>query len=112
MYIYFNALKQGWRSGLRQLIGLNGTFLKDRIKGELLVAIGQDCMNQFYPLAWIMVEKETTKTWSWFVELLKRSLALKDGSGVTFYFRYAKGISSFKICFIIFEYKRLTYFLF
>ena len=77
-------MKVGWKSGLRPLIGLDGTFLKDRIKGQLLVAVGQNSMNQFYPIAWAMVEKETTKTWSWFVELLKRSLDLKDGSGVAF----------------------------
>ncbi|WMV59475.1 hypothetical protein MTR67_052860 [Solanum verrucosum] len=92
MYICFNALKVGWKSGLRPLIGLDGTFLKDRIKGQLLVAVGQDSMNQFYPISWAVVDKETTRTWSWFVELLKRSLDLKDESGVTFISDMQKGL--------------------
>ncbi|WMV41100.1 hypothetical protein MTR67_034485 [Solanum verrucosum] len=54
MYICFKALKDGWKSGLRSLIGLD------------------------------VVDKETGRTWEWFLELLKCSLNLKDGHGVTF----------------------------
>lgn len=83
MYICFKALKDGWKSGLRPLIGLDGTFLKGKYKGQLLVDSGQDCMNHFYPIAWAVVDKETRRTWEWFLELLKCSLNLKDGDGVT-----------------------------
>ncbi|XP_019256297.1 PREDICTED: uncharacterized protein LOC109234687 [Nicotiana attenuata] len=62
MYLCFNALKQGWKNGLRPLIGVDGTFLKGRTKGQLLVALGQDSMNHFYPLAWAVVDKETSST--------------------------------------------------
>ncbi|XP_059283419.1 uncharacterized protein LOC132037002 [Lycium ferocissimum] len=65
---------------------------KGKVQGQLLVAMGQDSMNQFYPIAWAMVDKETTRTWSWFVELLKRSLDLKDGAGVTFISDMQKGL--------------------
>ena len=84
MYICFDALKKGWQSGLRPFIGLDGTFLKGICKGVLLVALGQDSMNSFYPLAWAIVDKETSNTWCWFIELLKGSLDLKDGAEVTF----------------------------
>ncbi|KAH0683984.1 hypothetical protein KY289_021736 [Solanum tuberosum] len=92
MYICFKALKDGWKSGLRPLIGLDGTFLKGRYKGQLLVATGQDCMNQFYPIAWAVVDKETARTWEWFLELLKCSLNLKDGHRVTFISDMQKGL--------------------
>ncbi|XP_033508926.1 uncharacterized protein [Nicotiana tomentosiformis] len=92
MYICFQAMKHGWKDGLRPLIGLDGTFLKGKCKGQLLVAIGQDCMNQFYPIAWAVVDKETSTTWSWFLELLKMSLDLKDGAGVTFISDMQKGL--------------------
>lgn len=62
LYIYFQALKLCFKSGLRPLIGLNGTFLKGKYKGQLLVAMGQDSMNQFYPLAWAVIDKETSRT--------------------------------------------------
>ncbi|KAG5623242.1 hypothetical protein H5410_008460, partial [Solanum commersonii] len=37
MYICFNALKLGWKEGLRPFIGLDGTFLKGQCKGQLLL---------------------------------------------------------------------------
>ena len=58
MYICFDALKKGWKSGLRPFIGLDGTFLKGICKGVLLVTLGQDSMNNFYPLAWAIVDKK------------------------------------------------------
>lgn len=50
----------------------------------MLVAIGQDYMDYFFPIAWAAVDKETSRTWSWFLVLWKQSLDFKDGDGVTF----------------------------
>jgi len=83
MYICIQALKSGWRAGLRPFIGLDGTFLKGKFKGILLVALGQDSMKHFYPLAWAVVDRETIRTWKWFIELLRNSLGLADGEGLT-----------------------------
>ncbi|XP_070019652.1 uncharacterized protein [Nicotiana sylvestris] len=58
MYICFHALNMGYKEGLRPFIGLDGTFLKGKAKGQLLV-VGQDNMNHFYPLAWAVVDRET-----------------------------------------------------
>ncbi|XP_019261603.1 PREDICTED: uncharacterized protein LOC109239484 [Nicotiana attenuata] len=55
----------GIKSGLMPFIGLDGTFLKGKVKGQLLVAVGQDSANHFYPLAWAIVDKETKVTWKW-----------------------------------------------
>lgn len=71
---------------------MDGTFLKGRFKGQLLVAIGQDCMNQFYPLTWVVVDKETSRTWGWFLECLKLYLELNDGQGATFISDMQKGL--------------------
>lgn len=79
MYICIQALKSGWRAGLRPFIGLDGTFLRGKFKGILLVALGQDSMKHFYPLAWAVVDRETIRTWKWFIELLRNSLGLADG---------------------------------
>uniref|UniRef100_A0A3Q7GRW3 MULE transposase domain-containing protein n=1 Tax=Solanum lycopersicum TaxID=4081 RepID=A0A3Q7GRW3_SOLLC len=46
-------------------------------------ALEQDSQNCFYPLAWVVVDKETTRTWIWFLQLLNNSLNLKDGENVT-----------------------------
>ncbi|KAH0736875.1 hypothetical protein KY285_012582 [Solanum tuberosum] len=76
MYICFNALKLGWKEGLRPFIELDGTFLKSQCKGQLLV----------------VVDKETTRTWIWFLQLLNNSLNLKDGQTVTFMSDIQKGL--------------------
>ncbi|KAL4346419.1 hypothetical protein GQ457_17G005010 [Hibiscus cannabinus] len=58
MYICLGALKQGWRSGCRPFIGIDGCFLKSVSKGVLLVAVGRDGNNQMFPVAWAIVEGE------------------------------------------------------
>ncbi|KAK6777946.1 hypothetical protein RDI58_024664 [Solanum bulbocastanum] len=93
-YVCFQALKSGWKAGLRPLIGLDGTFLKGKCKGILLVAMAQDSAKHFYPFTWAVVDKETNRTWKWFMELLRSSLELREGEGVTFISDMQKVINS------------------
>ncbi|KAH0759760.1 hypothetical protein KY290_023253 [Solanum tuberosum] len=86
------ALKSGWRAGLRPFIGLDGTFLKGKFKGILLVALEQDSMKHFYPLSWAVVDRETIRTCKWFIELLRNSLGLADGEGLTLMSDMQKGL--------------------
>ncbi|GKB49951.1 kinase-like domain-containing protein, partial [Tanacetum coccineum] len=53
-------------------------------QGELLAAIGRDGNNQIYPIAWAVVQVESTETWEWFVKLLTKDLGLAVGHGITF----------------------------
>ncbi|KAM3284145.1 hypothetical protein P3S67_022943 [Capsicum chacoense] len=92
MYVCFEALKRGWISGLRPFIGLDGTFLKGKFKGILLVALGQNSMKHFYPLAWAVIDRETARTWKWFIDLLRNSLGLADGEGLTLMSDMQKGL--------------------
>ncbi|XP_019246531.1 PREDICTED: uncharacterized protein LOC109226193 [Nicotiana attenuata] len=92
MYTCFQALKMGFREGLRPFIGLDGTFFKGKVKGQLLLAVDLDANNQAYPVAWAVVDKETKRTWTWFLDLLQRSLDLKDGEGITFMSDMQKGL--------------------
>nr|XP_033511591.1 uncharacterized protein LOC117276366 isoform X1 [Nicotiana tomentosiformis]XP_033511592.1 uncharacterized protein LOC117276366 isoform X1 [Nicotiana tomentosiformis]XP_033511595.1 uncharacterized protein LOC117276366 isoform X1 [Nicotiana tomentosiformis] len=84
MYICFHAMKMGFKSELRPFIGLDGTFLKGKVNGQLLVAVGQDSANHFYLLAWSIVDKEIKFTWNWFLSHLQMSLDLKMGEGIIF----------------------------
>lgn len=40
-------------------------------------------MKHFYPLACAVVDRETSRTWKWFIELLGNSLEWTDGERVT-----------------------------
>ncbi|KAF3620310.1 putative C2 and GRAM domain-containing protein-like [Capsicum annuum] len=61
-------------------------------KGRLLVAVGKDGNNQMLPLAWTVVEKENTNTWSWFVRCIKDDLGLGEGEGLTLIKDMQKGL--------------------
>ncbi|CAH9148169.1 unnamed protein product [Cuscuta epithymum] len=78
MYVCFGALKRGFLSGCRQIIGLDGSFLKGLLKGEILSAVGRDANNEMYPIAWAVVEIENTDSWRWFLELLKEDLDINN----------------------------------
>ncbi|XP_016439917.1 uncharacterized protein LOC107765746 [Nicotiana tabacum] len=84
MYICFQAMKSGSKSGLRPFIGFDEIFLKGKSKGQLLVAVGQDSANHFYSFAWAIVDKETKLTWKVFLGQLQNSLDLKMGEGIIF----------------------------
>ncbi|XP_019225578.1 PREDICTED: uncharacterized protein LOC109207152 [Nicotiana attenuata] len=75
MYICFEAMKKGFKGGLRTFVVLDETFLEEKAKGELLVAVAQNAMNHFYPFAWTV-----------------KSLDLKNGEGVTFISDMQKGL--------------------
>nr|XP_016512249.1 PREDICTED: uncharacterized protein LOC107829286 [Nicotiana tabacum] len=92
MYICFQELKMGYKEDLRPFIGLDGTFLNGKAKGQLLVIVGQDNMNHFYPLAWVVVDREKQRSWTWFLELLHNSLDLNMGNVVTFMSDMQKGL--------------------
>jgi hypothetical protein len=84
-YVCFNALKLGFKAGCRKVIGLDGCFFKGACQGELLCAIARDANNQMYPLAWAVVEQETSDTWEWFLGLLIKDLDINDsGAGWVF----------------------------
>ncbi|KAH0730497.1 hypothetical protein KY289_001685 [Solanum tuberosum] len=91
-YGYFAALKNGWLEGCRKIIGLDGCFLKDACRGELLVAVEKNGNNQMYPIAWAVVDQETKHSWSWFLSYLIEDLQLGDGSGITVMSDMQKGL--------------------
>ena len=78
-------MKQGFKEGCRRVIGLDGCLFKGACQGELLAAIARDANNQMYPVAWVVVEKETNDSWKWFIALLIKDLDINDqGEGRVF----------------------------
>ena len=82
IYICFDALKKGWINGCRRIIGLDGCFLKGLHKGQLLTAVGVDPNNQYYPIAYAVVETETRESWLWFLEFLQDDLQIYNSHGI------------------------------
>lgn len=80
-YVCFDNIRRTWKETCRPLIGIDGCFLKHKVKGQLLVALGRDANNAIYPIAWGVVQVENIDNWSWFVNMLKADFDLKDGDG-------------------------------
>ena len=50
----------------RPVISIDATHLYDKYKGKLMIAMAIDANNKIYPLAFVVVEIESTETWGWF----------------------------------------------
>ncbi|CAH9132495.1 unnamed protein product [Cuscuta epithymum] len=83
-FVCFKGLKDGWLSGGRSVLCVDGYFIKTFLGGMLLSAIGRDSNDQMYPVAWAVVEGENNSSWEWFFCELKKNLGSTDGVDMTF----------------------------
>ncbi|GJT42127.1 mutator type transposase [Tanacetum coccineum] len=86
------ALKNGFKAGKRDLLGLDGCFLSGPYPGQILTAVGVDPNNGIYPLAYAVVEGETKESWLWFLDCLGDDLELFRNSNFTFISDRQKGL--------------------
>ena len=54
------------------MISIDATHLYDKYKGKLMIAMAIDANNKIYPLAFVVVESESTETWGWFMTCIRR----------------------------------------
>ncbi|KAJ0946197.1 putative transcription factor interactor and regulator CCHC(Zn) family [Helianthus annuus] len=92
IYVCLAALKQGFKAIGRDFLGLDGAFMKGPFPGQLLSAVGVDCNNGIYPVAYAIVESENKESWTWFLEILGDDLGLGTYSNFTFISDRQKGI--------------------
>ncbi|XP_021994149.1 uncharacterized protein LOC110890805 [Helianthus annuus] len=92
IYICLGPLKLGFKECGRDILGLDGAFLKGSQQGQVLVAVGLDSNNGLYPLAYAIAEAENKDSWTWFLECLKDDLALQNNSRFTFISDRQKGL--------------------
>ncbi|KAK8627969.1 hypothetical protein V6N13_063684 [Hibiscus sabdariffa] len=101
-----SALREGFKKYCRPVVGLDGCFLKGSFKGEILSAMGRDCNNQIFPIAWAVVEVENRETWAWFLNNMQYDLGLGDGDGCTLLSDMQKGLlKEVPVCFPKIEYR-------
>nr|KYP41869.1 hypothetical protein KK1_036747 [Cajanus cajan] len=66
--------KSTFKKACRPLIGVDGCHLKTNYGGQLLIVIGRDPNDQYFPLAFVVVETETKDSWRWFLNLLLENI--------------------------------------
>ncbi|XP_052621717.1 uncharacterized protein LOC111896686 [Lactuca sativa] len=82
----------GFAAGKRDLLGLDGAFLKGPYHGMILTAVGLDGNKCTYPLAYEVVEAENFNSWTWFLTNLGDNLGLYANSNFTFISDRQKGL--------------------
>lgn len=111
--IFLGPLKKGFDVGQRDLLGLDGAFMKGPFPGQILYVVvrlmsygllfsmfwnnvslvililvywqkGLDGNNGTYPLAYVVVESENTNSWLWFLTNMGEDLGLQSNSKFTF----------------------------
>ena len=84
IYVCLGPLKEGFKAGKRDLLGLDGCFMSGQFPGQILTAVGVDPNSGIYPLAYAIVEAETKDSWKWFLDCLGDDLGLFRNSNFTF----------------------------
>ncbi|GJU51120.1 FAR1-related sequence 5-like protein isoform X2 [Tanacetum coccineum] len=84
IYVCLGALKLGFRDYGRDLLGLDGDFMKGPFPGQVLSDVGLDSNNGIYPLAYALVEAESNSSWCWFLQCLGDDIHLHPNSNFTF----------------------------
>ncbi|XP_074300032.1 uncharacterized protein LOC141631231 [Silene latifolia] len=91
-YICLKACKEGFITGCRPILGVNGCHLRGVYPGMCLVAVGIDANNNIFPVAWAVVEVENRESWTWFLELLANDIGRVEGEGLTVMSDRQKGL--------------------
>ena len=61
------------------VVGVDGCFVKLTTGQQILAATGRDGNNNIFPIAFAIVDKEDTASWSWFLTQLKYALGGESG---------------------------------
>ena len=83
LFISFGQCVRGFYRAIRKVIVLDGTFLKSKFKGVLLVATALDGNSNLYPLAFGVVDSENDLSWNWFMRQLK--VVIADEQSLAFF---------------------------
>ena len=82
IYICLKGCKKGFLAGCRPIISVDACHLKTKTSGQLMCAVGRDPNDEYFPLAYAVVETETKDSWTWFLNFLLADI----GDGKTWVF--------------------------
>ena len=54
------------------MISIDAIHLYGKYKGKLIIVMAIDANNKIYPLAFAVIESESTETWGWFLACIRR----------------------------------------
>ena len=105
LYICLKGYKKGFMARCRPFIGLDACHLKNNLGGQLITAVCRDPNEDYFPLAYTVVEAKTKDSWTWFINLLladighnKRWVFMSNQQKVCSLFSIWLFLSSFTHC--------------
>ncbi|XP_025648140.1 uncharacterized protein [Arachis hypogaea] len=93
----------------KPVVQVDGTHLYEKYKGCLLVAVSQDGNNNIIPIAFAIVEGETSDAWHFFLSNLRQRVITRDGVGLisdrhesinaAVERRYSRTVREYEVCY-------------
>ncbi|KAL3646052.1 hypothetical protein CASFOL_011232 [Castilleja foliolosa] len=66
-FMSLGASIRGFLGNIRPVIAIDGTFLRGKYGGTLLLATAMDGNKQLYPIGFGIVDSENNESWNWFL---------------------------------------------
>ncbi|XP_056851536.1 uncharacterized protein LOC108807847 [Raphanus sativus] len=82
LFLSFGQSVRGFYNAMRRVIVVDGTFLKNKYRGVLLVATAVDGNSNLYPIGFGVVDSENEDSWEWFLRQLK--VVIPDSKDLAF----------------------------
>lgn len=79
VFVSFMACWQGFLSGCKPYLAVDSAALNGRFKGQLASPCAIDGRNWLYPVAYGVLETESSKSWAWFLENLRGLIGHPEG---------------------------------
>ena len=77
MLYAFGTCVEGFKY-CRSIIQIDGTFLYGKYMRKLLIATSIDVDGHIFPLAFVVVEEDSTDRWSWFLYTLRSEVTQRE----------------------------------
>ncbi|KAI5409148.1 hypothetical protein KIW84_054814 [Lathyrus oleraceus] len=75
-YFCFDGCKKVFIHGCIPFVGVDNCHFKTKYGGQLLIVVGRDPKDRYFPLAFGIVVTETKESWRWFIRLLMKDIGL------------------------------------
>jgi hypothetical protein len=79
VFVSFKACWKGFLVGCRPYLAVDATVLTGKFTGQLVAACAIDGQNWLYPVAYGVLEVESSESWTWFMENLRHVIGFPNG---------------------------------